>query len=187
MIIETKILEGNEHYVVPVVMAVEGVMSGNNGPLLYPANELKKSVNLWNGKPVLAYHPDLYTSSVAGNPDIFDRQRIGTIFNTKFKNGKLTAEAWLNVDRLGLVDKRILEAVQDKEMMEVSTGLFMDFESKPGTFNGRQYDAVARNYTPDHLAILPDLKGACSIEDGCGLVRNLQKVEECLTVPQMEF
>ena len=65
--IKTRDLEGRDHYVVPVVMAVEGVLNGNNGPLFYPGTELKKSALLWNGRPVLLYHPDLYTSSYAGN------------------------------------------------------------------------------------------------------------------------
>src|SRR5690606_13771547 len=31
------------------------------------------------------------------------------------------------------------------------------------------YHSVARDYKPDHIAILPDRIGACSIADGCGV------------------
>ena len=54
------------------------------------------------------------------------------------------------------------------EMMEVSTGLFSEIEPKPGVFKGRHYKGVVRNLRPDHLAILPDSIGACSIADGAG-------------------
>ena len=91
--------------------------------------------------------------------------------NTRFEDNKLKADAWLEESRLKAVDKRILTAINENKMMEVSTGLFTDNESMAGEFNGKPYEAIARNYRPDHLAILPDLKGACSIEDGAGLLR----------------
>jgi hypothetical protein len=52
--------------------------------------------------------------------------------------------------------------------------LFTDNETAPpgASHLGRPYNFVARNYRPDHLAILPDQRGACSIEDGCGLNTN---------------
>jgi hypothetical protein len=62
-------------------------------------------------------------------------------------------------------------------MMEVSTGLSFPLTSTHGTFNGKQFDLVAKDILPDHLAILPDVEGACSIKDGAGLVRN-----DCLEI-----
>lgn len=56
-------------------------------------------------------------------------------------------------------------------MVELSTGLFTDNEVEAGTWNGEDFVAIARNYRPDHLAILPDKVGACSIKDGAGLLR----------------
>ena len=38
-------------------------------------------------------------------------------------------------------------------------------------WNGEEYSEVLRNYRPDHLAILPDLVGACSLDDGAGFLR----------------
>ena len=55
--------------------------------------------------------------------------------------------------------------------MEVSTGLFTENVQANGVFGGKAYHAIATNYRPDHLAILPDQIGACSIEDGAGLLR----------------
>jgi hypothetical protein len=36
---------------------------------------------------------------------------------------------------------------------------------------------VARNYRPDHLAVLPDQRGACSLTDGCGVMVNTKHME----------
>ena len=47
----------------------------------------------------------------------------------------------------------------------------MNLEKTSGEWNGKKYVGIARDIQPDHLAILPDIKGACSIEDGAGLVR----------------
>jgi hypothetical protein len=166
-------------------MAVEGVLNGSQGPLLYPADELKQSALHWNGRPVVVYHPDMKTSSFAGHPDIFTKQRVGTLFNARFEGNALKADAWLDPERLAAVDTRILKKVMQGEVMEVSTGLLTDNEPSAGTWNGRAYKAVARNYRPDHLAILPNGPGACSVADGAGLCRNLE--HEPLMMPVMNF
>lgn len=55
-------------------------------------------------------------------------------------------------------------------------------------FSGRPacptVDAVARNHRPDHLAILPDQVGACSLADGAGLIRNAWEDNVMLLPPQ---
>ena len=60
--------------------------------------------------------------------------------------------------------------------MELSTGLFTDNDETAGVSpKGRNYEAVARNHRPDHMAVLPDQVGACSINDGCGVLVNEEK------------
>lgn len=182
---QIKKLEGRDHYVVSVVMLQVGTFDGSNGPVTYLANELEESAELWNGKPLVVYHPVMYGQSVgAGDPDVMNRQKIGTVFNTKFENGKLKAEAWIDADRAWQVDIRVMQAIQNGKKLEVSTGLFMDYEQRNGSM-------IARNYRPDHLAVLPDKVGACSLKDGCGLLRNEYQVipcdEEPLEVPTMNF
>jgi hypothetical protein len=56
--------------------------------------------------------------------------------------------------------------------MEVSTGLFADCVMDKGSWNGESYEYVAQNIRADHLAILPDSDGACSVKDGAGLLVN---------------
>ncbi|MCC6127284.1 MAG: DUF2213 domain-containing protein [Pirellulales bacterium] len=167
-------LEGRDHYVVPTVMICEGVHNGSRGPVFYPEAELRKSTDLWNGKPVVVYHPDMESSGngFAGNPAIFNQQKIGTIFNTRYSGKKLKTDAWIDIERVKKVDSRIFDAIQSKKMMEVSTGLLFPLIENEGIWNGKQYTMMATNLTPDHLAILPDKIGACSIADGAGLIRN---------------
>jgi hypothetical protein len=56
--------------------------------------------------------------------------------------------------------------------MEVSTGLFSNLEMVSGKYEGVPYNAIVRHIRPDHLALLPNEVGACSIDDGCGTMRN---------------
>ena len=163
-------MEGKPFMVVPVVMIVEGVLSANEGPLLYPAEELSKVPVIWNAKPVIVYHPDI-DEPTACTPAILTNRKVGVLMNTKFEDGKLKAEAWIESDRAAIVDNRVVEAIDKKEVMELSTGLFLDVDKTPGTFNGVDYIGIARNYRPDHLALLPDQVGASSIADGAGFLR----------------
>ena len=175
-------LEGREYLVVPTVMITEGVHNGSAGPLYYPADELRKTPAVWNHKPAVIYHPIANGSpAVACDPVVISRRKVGLLFNTRYEPGKgkvpgrLVAEAWLDPEALQRVDNRVLNNIQNGKMTEVSTGLFTDQEMKDGVWNGEAYTAVARNYRPDHLAILPDEIGSCSIADGAGLLRNAEK------------
>jgi hypothetical protein len=171
-------MEGKQFLVVPCVMMTEGVHEGSQGALYYPAEELSKVPVIWNGKPVVVYHPELNGMSISAcDPVIFTKRKIGVLMNTKWEDSKLKTECWLEEDKIKEVDDRVLNAIESGQMMEVSTGLFTENEKVPGEWNGEEYIAIARNYRPDHLAILPDLKGACSIEDGAGLLRNSAELE----------
>ena len=165
---------GDKQYLVaPMVMLTEGVHAGSEGPLFYPSDELSKTPQVWNHKPVVVYHPSAPDGSAlsACNSDILSRRGVGLIMNTRFEDGKLKAEAWLDESRANKIDERIAQAIEKNQVMELSTGLFTDNVAESGEWNGEKYDRVARNFRPDHLALLPDLKGACSIEDGAGFLR----------------
>lgn len=169
-------LHGRDYLVVPMVMMTEGVHNGSNGPLYYPAEEMQKCIPaVWNAKPIVVYHPHAGTS--ACDPTVMNTQGVGMVMNTAFRpaKGKLkaawTSEAWLEVSRLEQVDNRVLEAIEADSMMEISTGLFTENEAAAGEFAGKKYSYIARGYKPDHLAILPDKTGACSVADGAGLLR----------------
>jgi len=161
-------LHGREYMVVPMTMLTEGVHRGSYGPLYYPASELSHSPAVWNLKPVVVYHP---AQGTATDPNELASRQVGIIMNTRWQNGRLIAEAWLEPDRLATVAPDVLAAIQAGRTVEVSTGLFTDNSPSPGVWDGEPYKFVARNYRPDHLAILPTGVGACSVADGCGLLQ----------------
>ncbi len=168
-------MHGREYVVAPLTLIVPGVLNGSNGPLYYPADEVSKDPAVWNGVPLVAYHPEAGKSG--RDPEVFGRDGLGHVYRTRFVNGKLRAEGWFDVEAVRNRDKtlppdaRILPRLEAGRPIELSTGLFTRNEPAPdgSTFNGRSYVAVARNYKPDHLAVLPDQAGACSLKDGCGV------------------
>lgn len=166
--------KGREYIVAPLSMIVPGVLPGSKGSLYYPPQEVARNARGWDGMPITVNHPtDPMTneSLSARKRGVWGRQGIGRVKSTTF-NGKLQAEGWFDVKRTAQVDNRILAALNRGESIELSTGLFTDNEYAPGSHNGRPYTHIARNYRPDHLAVLPDQRGACSREDGCGVLVN---------------
>jgi hypothetical protein len=100
---------------------------------------------------------------------------IGFVHNARYDSSRkrLIADAWIDVERARTVDPRVEEAISNRQEMEVSTGLFHDTGNiEGGTFNGIEYKLTARRIVPDHLAVLPGGRGACSRDNGCGLLRN---------------
>ena len=167
-------MEGKTYKVVPMVMMVVGVHAGSQGALYYPKSELSKTPEAWNHKPVVVYHPTMNGRGVSAcSPDVLTSHKIGLIMNTKFDSlGRLCAEAWLDPDRIEKVDARVSKAIDKLSTLECSTGMFMEVEAVEGKFEGEDYKGIARNFRPDHLAVLPDKTGACSVADGAGFIRN---------------
>lgn len=163
--------QGREYLVAPVTLIVPGVLNGSAGPLLYLPEDLGQNPASWNGMPLTPDHPTLNGKPVsARDPRIMD-QWLGFVMNTTFK-GKLQAEAWFDVIATNAFNAGIIPALEDGQPLEVSTGLFPDYEpAKPGAvWNGTEpYSYITRNHRPDHLAILTDKIGACSVKKGCGV------------------
>lgn len=172
--IQTKMHEGKQHLVVPVVMMVEGVHSGSRGPLLHTAEELGRFTAAWNGIPIVVHHPQdpggNYIS--ANSPQVIDREKVGAVYNTRIEDNKLKAEAWIQIDKISQVSPVALAHIRQGLPLDVSVGVFSDEEESQGEWNGETYSAIARNHRPDHLALLPGEQGACSWQDGCGIRTN---------------
>lgn len=164
-------LQGKVYIVAPTAMLTEGVHAGSGGPLLYRENECKKAIPAWNMKPIVVYHPQINGQGVSAcDPTILEAQQVGMLLNTCWKD-KLRTEAWIDEARAAKVDDRVLTALERNQVMEVSTGLFTKPKGGPGEWNGVAYNAEATNHQPDHLALLPDKIGACSVADGAGLLQ----------------
>lgn len=170
-------LGGKRYIVAPLTLIVPGVLHGSKGPLYYPPEEIARTTTIWNNAPIVVYHPtDDQGEPLSATADgVLDKQGIGLIRNPRFAD-KLTAEGWFDIERLKVVNKGrgILDSLEGGIPLELSTGLFTDNDDAPADSNykGKPYTHIARNYRADHLAILPDQVGACSLNDGCGVLVN---------------
>lgn len=167
-------LHGKTYLVAPMRMIVPGVLNGSKGPILYTSEENVKNFTAWNNMPIVVNHPmDLGRPVSARSPKVLEKHGIGFVFNSVA--GKyLDAEGWFDVEATRRIEPRILDSLEAGRPIELSTGLFMDYDPAPenAVFNGVSYKFIARNYRPDHLAVLPDQTGACSLSDGCGVLVN---------------
>lgn len=173
--IRIAVVNGKRFLVAPATLIVPGVLRGSKGALYYPPEEVVKDPTVWNAIPITVNHPTdggLHVS--ARSPEMLSRYEIGRVFSSTGLGGSLKSELWIDEEAANRVDRRVVDKLKAGEKIELSTGLFTDNEAAPkgASYNGKPYDYVARNYKPDHLAILLDQKGACSIEDGCGVLVN---------------
>jgi hypothetical protein len=170
-----RVHEGDRDYIVaPLSLIVPGVLNGSRGRLLYPRAEVASTARAWAGMPLVVYHPMRGGAHVsARDPEVLAAQGVGEVRSPR-ANGKLAAEGWFDVEKLRQVDSRVLARLERGDRVELSTGLFTDNDPVPGVHNGVAYDFIARNYRPDHVAVLPDEVGACSLRDGCGVNVNAQ-------------
>ncbi len=170
-------LDNVEHLVIPAVAIREGVL--NN--IFYPSSELAEMVEAWNGVPVPVNHPMEGDVPITANATQVEEQfNIGRFYNVRFEDDAIKGEIWINIEkatRLGFAD--IVANLEKGEMMEVSTGLLAFTAKKKGRFENTEFDEVASGIRPDHLALLPNEQGACSIKDGCGAMRNNKEKDAC--------
>lgn len=162
--------EGKQVMSIPVVAIVEGVLND----FLVPSDEFGKFVNSWEGIPIPVDHPQVNGMHVSANlPDILSSRNIGRFHNVKVDGNKLKGEMWVFVDDAKSKGfDEVVNRLEKGEKIEVSTAYFADTENTRGKFNGTDYSGIHRNLRPDHLAILPEDIGACSIEQGCGTFQN---------------
>lgn len=163
-------LDGRRHLVVPVVMMVEGVHNGSQGPVFHSAEELGRWENAWNGIAITIGHPrDEEGQYVSANEPERVVNFVGRVFHAHMDDSRLVAEAWLDEAKLQRVSPQALGYIRERRALEVSIGAFTDTDPQEGEWHEEHYEGVARNHRPDHLALLPGGRGACSWEDGCGI------------------
>lgn len=178
--VRREVLDGRSYLVAPMTLIVSGVLPGSKGPLYYPPEEIRKSASQWNDVPITVYHPYVNgMPSSAKGQGVLDRQGIGLLKNSSWDEAanKLRAEGWVDEERAKTVDRRVYDKLVNGEPIELSTGLYTTNDEAPSGSHhqGRPYTHVARDYRSDHLAILPDQVGACSINDGCGVLVNAKQ------------
>lgn len=169
--------QGRKYLVVPLRLIVPGVMNGSKGPLLYTEEENRKNYSDWNTIPLVApTHPTINKRPISAKiPSIRLKYGIGHVANSLIsKTGCLDSEGWFDYLFCNRVDNRIIQWIKTGTPIELSTGLGADEELvENGNYKGTPYRAKAKNYRPDHVAILCDEIGACSVAMGCGVgIRN---------------
>ncbi len=165
-------LDGREYVVAPVVLLTEGVHCGSAGCLYYPAVELERSAERWNGVELPVYHPE---GETARTPQVIAQQSVGRLFGVQYlasPTPRLRGELWVDKVKAERVHPGLVDAIVQQSHVEVSTGLEGDPIGGPGAWRGERYIAAVGNYQPDHLALLPGQRGACSGADGCGVWMN---------------
>lgn len=163
--------DGKTYLVAPVTLIVPGVLNGSQGPLYYPADECAKSPERWNGVPLTLDHPLVNGSPVSAFEDgIYDKIGLGILDQVTFNGSKLRGLARFDESRVKERSPTLHSALIQGQPVEISTGLFTTNHPPEGAYNGTPYKATARDYRPDHLAILVDKTGACSVKAGCGLL-----------------
>lgn len=174
--IQHKTVNGKSYLVAPLSLIVPGVLAGSKGPLYYPPEEVQNGYQAWEKVPLVVYHPVRNGQNVsAQHPGVLDESGIGFVKNAHIsKQGKLRGYGYFDVEKTKQVDHRIYDRLVAGDPIELSTGLFTTNEPAPrgSNHNGKPYSFIARDYRPDHLAILPDQVGACSLNDGCGVLVN---------------
>ena len=177
-------MDGRDYLVAPLTMIVPGVLNGSKGALFYPLSEITENYLAWNNLPIVVNHPtdDFGKPCSARSPKILEKFGIGVVFNTQVSD-RLIAEGWFDVEKTRRLSPTTFDKLQRGEVEELSTGLFTrNYPVQNGEeaqYNGKPYTHVARNYRPDHLAILPTSKGACSVSDGCGVNVNERTENNC--------
>jgi len=165
-------LDSVEYLVVPCIAIKEGVL--NN--IFYSATELEIFANTWNGVPVPVNHPmDANGVAITANSTMCETTvNIGRFYNVEWDSNLLAlkGEIWLNITKaIKFGYESIITRLESGEVMEVSTGLFGNTTEEKGTYNNTSYDYTISGIRPDHLALLPNDVGACSIKHGCGAMR----------------
>ena len=162
---------GREFLVCSATLIVPGVLPGSRGPLLYLAKDVANNARKWNGVPIVLDHPtDPRTGEhvSANEKGVWERQGLGEVRNVRF-DSKLRADCYFDIAKTKAVNPEIYKAIRSGAKLEVSTGLFTRGPEKEGVHNGRSYQGIAQHQDPDHLAVLSNAQGACSLREGCGL------------------
>jgi hypothetical protein len=164
--------DGKSYLVVPGVPVREQVMN----TYLLPASEIHPQD--WEGTPISIRHAKKNNGSVqVENPDV---PIIGYISNNSWdeQNKRMLAEYWIDEATAMKYPEGqvIISAIKNGKILETSTAYWADEDYTPGTHNGKEYKTIHRNPKRDHVAVFPDNQlGACSIEDGCGVNRNMKQ------------
>ena len=164
--------------VYPVVMLVEGVHQGaGSTPVYYSPEVLEASASHWEGMPVPIFHPTNNNGEflMCTDPSVREDWCVGHVQNVRWEDEKLKADVYIDVVLAEFRRPGLLASLDSGSQMEVSTGLLALDDGEEGAWQAESYNASITNIIPDHLALLPGGRGACSFDDGCGIRANTKE------------
>lgn len=161
--------DGRETIVIPSFAAKAGTVL--NG-ILYPRDELEKSIAGLNRTPAPLGHPTINNKFVpALDPEALARNHIfAWNENPRWDGDRIALDVVIDEARAKESEggKSVLNAIDKQEPICTSTGLLCNLEE----VSDRAHKAVARNIEWDHVAILMDEAPAISPEEGVGIFVN---------------
>ena len=69
---------------------------------------------------------------VSANSPQFEGQVVGKIYNTKFEDNVLSAEAWIDETRIQKISPAAYNAIMARRPLDVSTGSISMVDNTPG-------------------------------------------------------
>ena len=171
--------DGKAWLVIPGIAARSIVMNDE----LLTDSELQSTLTDWDGVPVTLNHPQVSGEMVSAK-QVGDH--LGFFGDVTLDGDKLRGNYWLDVARMVQPNAMaIFHKFSQALPVETSTGYFRTLEPGRGSYGGKDYNGIQRNIIPDHVAILPDAVGACSVADGCGAMRTNQQGCNCNGVQEV--
>jgi hypothetical protein len=167
--VRTEETGGTEYLVAPVTF----IKSMDLHLGYVPEREIEKATEKWPGTRVIADHPkDESGEFVSINNPTADKTPFGFIDDTTTKtNGtaETFGEVWINVEKaesIGGEAEEIKEELANNRTIGVSAA-YGGIRLPSGVYDGEERDRVVGNLRPDHVALLRNREGRCSITDGC--------------------
>ncbi|MDJ1434782.1 hypothetical protein [Halostagnicola sp. A-GB9-2] len=132
------------------------------------------TVNHPRNHPSFSWHDPARPSDdvvLAANEDVQETLGVGDVENDHFDGEYVRADIAVNADRaeeMGGEAADIVDALESDGPLEVSSQ-YLHAELPPGEYDGEYRDDPKAIAAPDSVALIPNGKGVCSIDDGCGI------------------
>lgn len=178
--ITTETIDGREHIIVRgVVPIVDDIVMNRR---FYPSAEIKKGYNTLEHTPMPLDHPKIDGKNVsASDPRAVNSYHVGAWFqNATHGNGRVSGDMYVDRRYAENSEKglRLLErldamaAGENVEPIHISTGLGFRSIATNGESKGKRYREIVTEMQFDHTAILLDVPGAGTPEEGVGIFVN---------------
>lgn len=180
--IRTETIEGVEFTVLPSkTLPPDIVMNG----IMYPADEVKRTIDTLDGTPVTLGHP-VVNGKFADAYDMMSQAKHGLSGAFNKVTGQAQDGSWL-VDKYIPTEalqnstrgKIVANAITKKQPIHTSTGVYLSRVPELGTnAAGQEYEYKANIDTFNHDAILVGEIGAATPEQGVGIFVNADGEQE---------